>query len=152
MADHEKLDQAEQSLNRLVRRQHYDESNRLTLLILHGVGAIFVGLLLSAGEPPQAWRDMVPNGNMDWILWLPALTGGLFLLSGLWNNRNLVLELVGMCLIAAWDIMMVLVFINMAKDAGTNAALYPISVYTTLCSLMAVHIRTVLKYMRQGKP
>lgn len=149
--DHSKLDRAEQSLSNLVLRQRYDETNRLTLLIMHGVGALIVGMLLAISEPPAAWRTLVPNDSFDWILWIPALTGGLFLLSGLWNHRNLYLELLGMSLIFIWDVMMVVIFAKNAAQIGTNAALYPISVYFTFASLMGVHIKTVITYMRRKK-
>lgn len=151
MADdhHAKLDQAERSLSNLVLRQRYDETNRLTLLIMHGVGALVVGMLLAISEPPAAWRAICPNPSYDWILWIPALTGGLFLLSGLWNHRNLYLELLGMVLIFIWDVMMVSIFVKNAAQIGTNAALYPISVYFIFASLMGVHIKTVLTYMRR---
>lgn len=147
--DHQaKLDQAEKSLSNLVLRQRYDETNRLTLLIMHGVGALLVGLLLAVSEPPAAWRAICPNPSFDWILWGPAFSGGLFLLSGLWNHRNLYLELLGMVLILIWDVMMVVIFAKNAAQIGTNAALYPISVYFTFASLMGVHIRTVITYLR----
>lgn len=139
------LDRAEESLNRLARRQRYDERNRLALLAVHGYIGIFTGAMIWIGGGPTTWALLVGSDDKDWILGAPAVIGGLTLLVGLYAGRSLMIEAVGMVVMLAWDLTMVYLFVFLSPNK------YPTSLYLGLALLMSIHLGTLIAYAREER-
>lgn len=132
---------AEKALLSLEQRSRYDESNRIALLVIHGVMGVVVGFLMMAYGAPDAWRQVV-GPDRDWMLALPAAIGGFLLLGGLLVfNRNMLLESIGMTLILIWDCVMVFIL----QKFGLNP--YAVAVYASMAALMGVHVFTLIRYL-----
>lgn len=152
------LERLERATMQIATRAEWEQGNRRGLLWVHGIVALFVGVqILLFGGP----------GNIEraigiWTrpaLGAAALAGGVLLCSGLASRpRSLRRELLGLVVIAAWDLCMTAGIVAARVDGGQFAPRpllepqpegyvvpYPVLVYGGLLALICIHLYTLRK-------
>lgn len=144
---YEPLDELEVLTDKLVARASYSEKNRFSLLAVHSLLSMYVGLSIFNYGGPDNFKTIV--GIPVWFpyaLWLLPLLGGVFLGLGLIKNRDVWFEAFGMTMILVWDLLMATGFM-IAWIQGTLASIYPIGIYVGLSTFMCIHLSTLRKFI-----
>ena len=147
--------------SRLTRHETWERANRRGLLFIHGFIGLFAGALIlfngsiKSFEAVGAWTRPVTG--------LLALLGGCILIAGLSQTRRAMrLEIIGLSVLATWDLVMCAGFViaavkqtNTAIEwpwdaitAQTNTVLYPIVLYVGLFLMMTTHLWTIRQVNR----
>lgn len=165
------LDRLQGAADAVDRRLRYESANRIGLLRTHAAVGLWAGplILLFGGA------GIIENSIGIWsrpVLALLALFGGGILLIGVTRRpRSIVLEAIGLAILAAWDASMTaaLVFarlqqndfsLNISFNAGYPFVIfdplpigyvvaYPIPIYVGYLTLLVIHLWTLRK-LRKG--
>lgn len=127
----------------------WENTNRIGLLWVHSaIGVLAGAMILAAGTAVSLEQIFGPAAVP--ITGLLPLGGGILLAVGLRSHpRSVPLEVLGLFMLLAWDIVLTLGFLA-AYFADTVSATrpYPVSVYGGLAALICVHLWTLRKVIR----
>lgn len=162
------FDRIETAAERLGRRMHWEQGNRIGLLRLHAAIGILSGsqMLLFGGA------GVIEKTLGLWtrpLLGLLGLVGGFVLTFGLLSRpRSIIAEAIGLTMIACWDFLMAFGLAFARVSIGDFQILpldqplppptvpyvppYAISVYAGLFGLVLVHLWTLRKFKKSQTP
>lgn len=158
------LDRLEATAQRISDRATYENNNRISLLWIHGL----VGFLASIQMLVYGSASTVETALGPWmriVLATLGILGGGFLLAGVAKKpRSLGLEAVGLCLLFAFDLVILLgiAYARFKQDQWAPIGLgepipagyvvaYPITIYAGLSALIVVHLVTLKRAWKAGR-
>ena len=135
------------------------ERNRLTILHLHALAAVYIGplftLVTPEGRAGAAWAviRLVPGSTVT--LGIMLFLGGLILGVATFQ-RAVRWEMVGLCVLLGWYVVVAVSFglgaagwyLGWDWVGGTRPVPYSHGVYAHLASIMLVHLGTLIKIRR----
>ncbi len=153
------LDALDEHLPRSDATVRRSERNRLTILHLHAAAGVYIGPLFAlvdeAGQRGAAWQviRLVPGSTVT--LGALLFLGGLILGVATWH-RAVRWEMVGLCLLLSWYLIVAVSFglgaagwyLGWGWVAGTRPVPYSHGVYLHLATIMIVHLVTLVKIRR----
>lgn len=160
MSENDPLARIEHGVTMMERRRQWESENRLALLWGHAVIGLVGGILMVLYSTATAWErifiNMVPDNDQiaQVVIGTPAIIGGFLLGFGLSSNpRNMITEMIGLCFLLLWELLMTGAMIWGAFNPapGSDPVPYPIAVYGGLAYFMCVHIRSLYRWTVQSR-
>lgn len=146
MKNDDALNKLEQDVVYLENKSEYLNRNREDLLVTHGWIGVGVGTAIIIWGGPDPFNPILTSALWKLLLGAVPLLGGVLLLSGLWLNRFLLLEAIGMTFLLIWDLWMVAGFTIVMLFYGYNT-FYPLVIYGGFSRFMYVHLKTLYKFI-----
>jgi hypothetical protein len=137
-------------LTPVVHRTVWENSNRLGLLWVHAATGVVAGTLILTTGTAMSLTLVLPHARP--LTGVPAIAGGLILAAGLLARpRRVLVEVAGLVLLGAWDLVMAVGFVLSAANPAIPARWYPIAVYAGFFALISVHLWTLRSIWRGNR-
>lgn len=146
MKNEDAINKLEKDVVFLEHKNEYLNRNREDLLSTHGWIGVGVGIAIMIWGGPDPFNPIITSDIWKLLFGAVPFVGGLLLLSGLWFNRLLLLEAIGMTFLLIWDLWMVAGFAIVMIYYGYNT-IYPLVLYIGLTRFMYIHLKTLYKFI-----
>lgn len=138
----ERLERGVSRLAPLVAQQAWETGNRLGLLWVHSFVGLVAGVLILVNGTATTLVPILPAAKL--LTGLPGIAGGALLAVGLLARpRRVLVEVAGLVVLAAWDLLMAVGFVIAVTTQSLHARWYPIVIYVGYLALIVVHLWTL---------